>query len=509
MAGSFLIYTRNGIADAGQEAALAALETRLKQPDAKLMLFLHGGLVDEASGKAAALRLSAAGDDSWKLGPEWTQLYVVWRTGAFETLKTNWTDLVHDDRLYQVVLRKLLEFVARKLGIPVPGGARSASEQFGLSEAEIQRRILGLGTKDERRDPFAEVDVHLKPDAPAASRASVTAAQTDGALAIEFEGELANSSDFQKAVADLDAVANEGLVGRGPVSPGDGARGYAMLNTLSDEVRAQFGPFDTLEARTARGPVSVGVFLIKHAGIIAYRCFKRFRAKRDHGFQATVVEELCRELYGDLVGAKVWGMMVQDAADHFTGDGFGGALLDMLGRVPQPTHFAVTGHSAGSIWASRMLLDMAHRGIDRKLKLFLLAPAVRANLFAEAIDQAGDRIQSCRIFTMTDTLERKDAVLGHDKGYIYPSSLLYLVSGLFEEKDAKAYADAPLVGMRRFASAPWLDTDEAAADAKIGHFLSLSQNGITLSPDPGVCEADCHGCFDNEATTLKSVAALY
>ncbi|BCI68738.1 hypothetical protein [Acetobacter aceti] len=509
MAGPFLIYTRNGIADAGQEAALAALETRLKQPDAKLMLFLHGGLVDEASGKAAALRLSAAGDDSWKLDPEWTQLYVVWRTGAFETLKTNWTDLVHDDRLYQVVLRKLLEFVARKLSIPVSGGARSASEQFALSEAEIQRRILGHGTEDQRRDPFAEVDVHLKPDAPVGSRASVTTAQTDSTLAIEFEGELATNSDFQKVLADLDAVANEGLAGRGPVSPRDLTRGHAMLNTLSGRVRAQFGPLDTLEARTARGPVSVGRFLIDHARIIAYRCFKRFRAKRDHGFQATVVEELCRELYGDLIGAKVWGMMVQDAADHFTGHGFGGKLLDMLGRVPQPTRFAVTGHSAGSIWASRMLLDMAHRGIDRKLNLFLLAPAVRASLFAETIDLAGDRIQSCRMFTMTDALERKDAVLGHDKGYIYPSSLLYLVSGLFEEKDAKAYADAPLLGMRRFAGAPWLDADEAAVDEKIGHFFSLSQNDITLSPDPGVCEADCHGCFNNEATTLKNVAALY
>lgn len=509
MAEPILIYTRNGIADAGQDATLAALEARLKEPDAKLMLFLHGGLVDEASGKAAALRLSGASDNSWKLGPEWTQLYVVWRTGAFETLRDNWTDLVRDDRLYQVVLRKLLKFIARKLGVPVLGGTRSASEQFALSEQEIQRRILGQGSEAERRDPFAEVDVHLKPDAPEGSRASVTSVQTDGALAFEFEGELAASADFQKVVADIDAVANEGLPGRGPVSMADAARGQAMLAALSSHVRAEIGPVDTLEGRVARGPVSVGIFLIKHAGVIAYRCFKRFRARRDHGFQATVVEELCRELYGDLIGAKLWGMMVQDAADHFSGDGFGGTLLDLLVRVPQPGHFVVTGHSAGSIWASRMLLEMARRGVDRKFKLFLLAPAVRSSLFVEAIEKAGDRIESCRMFTMTDALERKDAVLGPDKGYIYPSSLLYLVSGLFEERDANAYTDAPLLGMRRFAGAPWLDADETAADKRVAQFFSLSQNGITLSPDPGVCEADCHGCFDDEAMTLKSVAALY
>ena len=44
---------------------------------------------------------------------------------------------------------------------------------------------------------------------------------------------------------------------------------------------------------------------------------------------------------------------------------------------------------------------------------------------------------------MDDKLEREDAVLGHDKGYIYPSSLLYMVSGMFEELDFAVFADAP------------------------------------------------------------------
>jgi hypothetical protein len=44
---------------------------------------------------------------------------------------------------------------------------------------------------------------------------------------------------------------------------------------------------------------------------------------------------------------------------------------------------------------------------------------------------------------MTDEHERKDPVLGSDLGFIYPSSLLYCVSGMFEENGAKPYTCSP------------------------------------------------------------------
>lgn len=506
---TFLILTRNGVADPGQEATLAALEARLRQPGAKLLVHLHGGLVDEATGKAAAARLSSVGQNSWNLGDDWTQLYLIWRTGVFETIRANWIELAHDDRLYQVVLTKLIRFVARKIGIPVPGGSRSADEAFNLSEEEVRKRIIGLGTPAQRRDPFVDIETHFNIDAPEGTRATVMGAQTETALALEFQSELASSREFQLALADIDNAANDGLPGRAMLSPGDMEKGLKMMRRLSSEVQAEIGPIETLSDRTARGPVSVGTFLLKHAGQIAWRCFKRFRSNRDHGFHATIVEELCRELYGDLVGAKIWGMMVKDAADHFTGQGFGNALLDMLGRVSQPEHFVVTGHSAGSIWASHMLLRMSSVGLERRVKLFLLAPAVRQDLFSEVLDRADTLLETCHMFTMTDGLECKDAVLGHDKGYIYPRSLLYCVSGVFEEHAAKAYADAPLLGMRRFAGAPWLTDSEKQNESLISRFFERAPNGIVLSSTEGVCEADCHGCFDNEPKTLASVAALF
>lgn len=502
-----VILTRNGMADDGQDAQLAALKSRLQGDNTKLLLHLHGGLINQSTGEAIAARLSASGEHSWQLGPEWSQLYVVWRTGAFDTLRTNWTDLVHDDRLYQAILRKLISFVGGKLGLPAIGGIRAAASTFAFDEFEIHRRITGQG---DRRDPFAEIDVHLAPDLPVGARAALMTPQDEGELALEFQAELAADDQFQIAAAEIGAATEKIACTRGIGSvagilqPDDGR----SLARLDAGVRAEIAAAVPSDA-TSRGAVSVGVFLLKHAGIIAFRVFKRFRNHRDHGFHATIVEEICRELYGDLVGAKIWGMMVQDSADHFSPGGFGTGLLDLLQAVPAPGRFVVTAHSAGSIWASRMLLALAARNQQARLRLILLAPAAQQKLFAEALAAAADRIELCRMFTMSDQLERKDAVLGHDKGYIYPSSLLYCISGMFEERNAAAYPDAPLVGMQRYTGVPWLDATEAGHAQSIAGFFSAPGRGIITSPTPGICMADCHGCFDDEPLTLKSAAALF
>jgi hypothetical protein len=202
-------------------------------------------------------------------------------------------------------------------------------------------------------------------------------------------------------------------------------------------------------------------------------------------------------------------MMTRDAAEHFEGEGFGSALLATLRNVPAPERFVISGHSAGSIWASHMLLAMKEAGMDQRAKLLLLAPAVRQDLFARVIDGAGELIESCTMFTMSDDLERADAVLGQDKGYIYPSSLLYCVSGMFEERDATGYVDAPLLGMRRFADAGWMSNEERVDAKTIAQFFDSDENQIILAPAAGICEANCHGCFDDEPMTLASAAAYF
>ena len=497
----YLFLTASGVADPGQEGRLAELTAILQRPDAKILLHLHGGLVDKESGLAAARRLAGAGNNSWNLGPGWTQVYVIWRTGFLETIRENWKDLLENDRLYQAILRKLLGFVARKLGISPIIGARGASSTFRLDEQEIQRRMLGHA---DREAPFADLDNALPAEPAPGARSTLLGAQTNADLMDEFERELARDPQFQRALADLDAVVNEGAAGRTVLSDGDRVRGAAMANRLDPKIRAELQWGGGLPTAATRGPLSVGAFMIRHAGRIAWRCFKRFRSGRDHGFHATVVEEICRELYGDLVGAAVWGMMVNDAAQHFDETGLGKALLRSLSGH-QPEQMVVTAHSAGSIWAARMLLAMNAMGVSTRLKLFLLAPAVRTDLFAQTITTCGSLIDQCHMFTMNDATERADPVLGRNLGYIYPSSLLYLISGLFEERDNDAYADAPLLGMQRFAGVDWLEADEARDAATIATFFQRSDHGINYAPTPGVTLADSHGAFDDEKETLASV----
>jgi hypothetical protein len=498
---TYTVLTRNGVVDKGQEQMLGELAEALKKPGAKLLLHLHGGLTDETSAKATAKRLSSSDLRSWNLGDEWTQVYVVWRTGALETIQTNWTELVHDDRLYQIIQRKLLAFVARKLGVSM-AAARGAQTTV-ISDEDIHRRLTG---KSDRK-VFDDMDSHFSADQPAGQRAGSFGGQSEADLAIEFEKELGLEADFQRAAGDIDEAINVPSRARVTSAGSDQASGSRMLERLNEGIKQELEP-PPLVAGQPRGIVAVTSLLLNHALKIALRCFNRFKSGRDHGFHATVVEEICRELYGDLIGARVWGMMVKDAADHFGTGKFGSSLLDML-KAGAVENFVVTAHSAGSIWASHLLQHMKAVNAPGKVKLFLLAPAVRKDVFAAMLDNAGDLISRCRMITMTDYLERRDAVLGQDKSYIYPSSLLYLVSGLFEEQLDKAYIDAPLLGMQRFSSLSGLTEAENAIEKRIREFFEQPDCCIISSQTPEVSMADSHGTFDEEEFTLATARRLF
>ncbi len=497
----YKILTEKGVPDAGQEALLTELAAELGRPGAKVLLHLHGGLVAEAAGLAIADRLSGAVPNGWALGPEWTQVFVVWRTGAIESLRQDWESVVTDDRLYQTLLRRLLTFVARKLAVPIAGG-RGAGRSAIPDDNELLLRITG---QLEPERPLDQTGPEAQPEPGA--RAATFAGASDNDLAGEFRDELEADDEFQAALADIDAVVNARAEGRGPAVPAIASRGQASFDNLSSEVRAELTAAAP-DGVARRGPVSVATFLLEHAAVIAFNCFQRFRTHRDHGLHATVVEELCRELYGDLVGVRIWGLMVKHAADHFAAGGYGNNLVDQLVRQP-PVKMVVTAHSAGSIWASHLLLAMKAAEAMRPIDLYLLAPAVRQTLFATAVANAGELVGSCRMLTMRDELERADAVLGKDKAFIYPSSLLYLVSGLFEEAGSKAYVDAPLLGMARFVDAGWLTAAEAEANQTINAFFGRAGKGIVFSTEDDVTLATSHGAFDSEAVTLATVRALF
>jgi hypothetical protein len=499
-----ILRTKDGKLDALDRQLLSELATRLAEGDRKILLHLHGGLVSESAGMAAANRLSGKGPNTFNAPDDWEQVYIVWRTGAIETLRTNWQDLFDNDRLYRTLLKRLISFISGRISLPVIDG-RAVAAGDRLSPAEVERRLLSGSDH-----PFADLD------APRAGAADDTRAFDDENLA-DFDNdltrELRRDGDLQTVAADVEAALTPPDVTVRAFDSGDALAGGRVVYHIDDSVAGEW-QVRTAEGRSLLG-LSVLESLVKHGLAIGKRVIKRYRNGRDHGLHATVVEEIVRELYGDLIGSIIWGMMKDDAGDHFEDGALGAELLKAL-AANTGGRLLVTGHSAGSIWASELLLAMSRVGLMISADVVFLAPAVRTSKFAAALDASSASIQRFRLFAMHDDLERQDVLLGPGYGFLYPSSLLYFVSGLCEESDAKGLEDAPLLGMERFVASPtsWLeDVDEGPKLQQVRDFLNQGGDRVVLSVSAAGAgrnsDAKSHGSFDDNPATLASVATFF
>ncbi|MGR9265616.1 hypothetical protein [Rhizobium leguminosarum] len=501
----FVLKTRDGVLDSGDRGQLERLREALSIPGKKVHLHLHGGLIDQAAGIEIAKKLA---DKTTGIALDgWERVFVVWRTGAIETLKINWTEIFENDRLYRILLRRLLKFMADRIGQNDTTG-RTLGVGLGLTNDEIRSRLDSKG----QGNPFADIDEISFAGTP--SGRSISTASDEGVIGTDFKAALKADSTFQEIVTDItSALTRSPVTGRSALATGnatDGARVLKNLNRrvvkeLKKEVPAEEG------ARALFSSAAILFYLLDHGKNIAVKVFMRFKLGRHHGLYATIIEEIVRELYGDLIGSSVWGMMKQDAADHFAPGRLGGELMNLL-EESRPETVLVTAHSAGSIWATEMLDYLEEMSLTVRVKLVFLAPAVRADRFGPVISKTSGFIDDFRMFTMPDHLERKDPVLGADFGYLYPSSLLYLVSGLFEDRDADAFVDAPILGMARFLAADFpnfSDQRDVSAASAVKSFLDRPNHLVLAmeNSNPGFkCKALSHGGFDDDPDTLASIA---
>lgn len=506
MAATFL-KTRDGVLDASDAPAFAALTSRLAQGNKTILLHLHGGLVSEEEGMKAAIRLSGDAADSYRAPEDIEQVYIIWRTGVGETIATNWRDLFENDRLYRTLFNRILKFVARRIGTP-SADSLALADGIALSTDEIEAR-LALGSDA----PFADLD-RLAPDATDALRAEALAID-EAMVEAELTTMLAGDLELQDVAASIAAAGRGAAKGEALAMAGDPVAGHDMLIRLDNAVAAELR--GTVLAEGNQGFLdspSVLMKLIKHAIKIGWRVVTRFRSGRDHGFHATVVEELVRELYVDLIGSAIWDMMKRDAADHFKGRNLGNALLDALSGSGH--RLILVGHSAGAIWVTEFLDAAKVRAAVPPAEVHFFAPAVRAIKFAEMLARASTQIGTFRIFTMQDRLEREDPVLstivGSVAGAIYPSSLLYVISGILENRKADPYPDAPLLGMERFfkGNPGWIaEPEERRALDDIRAMLGALPDPLVLSVvngGPGLSSAAIsHGGFTRDPDTLASI----
>ena len=214
-----------------------------------------------------------------------------------------------------------------------------------------------------------------------------------------------------------------------------------------------------------------------------------------------------RAFYLGNAGKFLWDNMKADIAAAFGySPDCGGAqfltLLDEMWRGGTKPTLTLVGHSAGSIYACQLLQEIEKRKLpaDIRFNVIFIAPACTFDLLADTIKAASNRISALRVFGMDDQREREDALLP----ILYPSSLLYFVSGVLESE-----SDTPLVGMARFYNGVY----EATKFPSLGYARSapLLQSKSALvwalaSGGDGLnCDMRKHGEWPKAEATLKSV----
>jgi hypothetical protein len=433
-----------------------------------LVVHFHGGLVSEHAAEGIAERLLPVYQ-----GAGGYPLFVIWQSGIGETLKNNWLEIGKEE-VMPVLVERVLQFVIGKLDRAPgeKGGEIELPSRFAIQDEIREKQGAGEVPFAAREAEMADFDAGLTP-----------------AEQAQFDALLTQDATLATAALEL------GRAGAPALSPG--------LEAELDKAR-------TARDVGEKGLISTATLVAAGVRILA-RTLHRFANGRDHGIYTTVVEEVARELKGDLLGGIVWKHMKKDTADSFEGSGDthgGTALLGEIVRLRQAgrkPRIVLVGHSTGAVYIGH-LLEKATTMLPAEVRfeVVFLAPACSFKLLDRALASAGDRIASFRSFGLEDAIEKRDAIFPP----LYPRSLLYFVAGVVEEA-----VDLPLVGMQRYHSgAPPFDAAGFPEITRVRDRLAVfpapwiwseSREGAGLST-----LAHKHGDVDNDPVTLKSVTHL-
>ena len=208
-----------------------------------------------------------------------------------------------------------------------------------------------------------------------------------------------------------------------------------------------------------------------------------------------------------LGGGKVWSAMKDDARAASAPNGGARFVAERLkeflgadgdGRAGGARLHAV-GHSAGAIFHSYFLPLAVELGIRPFESLQLLAPAIRVDEFVHRMlrDGLGDGqvvtgAERLALYTMRRDLERRDDCAG-----VYRKSLLYLIHHALEREP-----ETPLLGLEQ----------SIYADRRLRGFFGLdgrsAARGTIVWSESAGSRARSHGGFDDDATTMTSVANM-
>jgi hypothetical protein len=430
-------------------------------------------------------------------------VFPIWESGLLEVLRSHGTE-IFSETIFQVILKLVLKHAGGKIS-EMPG-ARGIVPAVPLSDREVQTALevaRNAATNPDEPEPLSNVRA-------VPGQSDLTPDEEK-----RFEAELGQSGELQQAIDEVMLGLGETpqLGARAPTSPVQ-PKDSLLSQDIKDELRRDARP-------GARGFFSTAT-IIKHAIRVLARVIKRYVQGRDHGLYATSVEEIGRELYIDKIGGLIWSAMKDDTMGAFhandSDESHGGTVLleeiaQLLAqrRGQSIPKLSVVAHSAGSIWTCHFLQAIERLRVAGKLPLdfqldrvIFLAPACTSKLFTETLKShtAKTLFSDFRIFALSDQLE---------SGYweappLYPRSLLYMVSGMFE-----AEADMPILGMERFITKTAIyNTAESLASREfLTDPLTRAVWAIIAAADGLSCDSKKHGDFDEtgdpQRTTINSV----
>lgn len=431
----------------------------------RLLVYFHGGLVSEASGMGSAEVMRTSFADA----PSKTHAVTfVWETGLWETIVENLSSKSNDNQ-FRKVLNFVIKLIGKKSGIDSRGGGET------LDTATIETEKL-------KEYPFAELNEQLKNTTDQGSRG--------GGILFDEEDEVGFLADLKKDSDSMiraeDEMADEEIEVAATDSDGGDSKGLLL---------------------------TIGTLVAK----IAFAVLKRYAKETHHDFYPTVVEETFRKLYIDRIGKWGWSEMKEKAQEMFadneglSGDDLhaGTYFLKLLEAHYQKRQTAgkkftieLVGHSAGSIAICNMLAATSENFKELKYNnVVFLAPACRTDLFiAKGIPAKENGVfKKFKMFTMQEQYEKKDYCVR----YLYTYSLLYLVSGLFEDE-----TDAKIMGLHEQFKAE--DRYSKFEELKVINKF-ITSNKLALSKDIENADNSMwtdslrHGDFDNNSATLKSI----
>jgi pimeloyl-ACP methyl ester carboxylesterase len=521
-----VIHSRSGRiggrADTAPADVDAIVDALRQDPRRHLILHFHGGLVSKQAGLTIADKLLNVYSPSASAGGY--PVFFVWESGAWETIRNNLTELAGEP-VFKQLLRKLLQYALEQLGVQDPAGVGRSIPQatFGSRALEVEARLEAFWAAPSKATiPFRGFDVMAST---AQARSASTAISEE-----EIRADLEQDIAFRLALAtlpDLPAATRSSLAG-GVVTE--------RRSTFSEMASREFS-----KESATRGLVELYV-VAKYLARVLRAILRRYSAARDHGLYATCVEELVRgfRLAGSELSewakALEWNRMKKDTADAFEPDPNAHAGTALLSRLQtafasglQLERVTLVGHSTGAIYIAHWLAN-SRRYFPATLKqdVVFLAPAITYEHFAATLRRDGQQLGKFRMFAMKDELERDDQVWGQDeelrggedwRRFIYPSSLLYLVSGILESR-VKADGswtdepDMPILGMERFFMNMKTYPDADFPSIKeVRMWLTSASHSLVWSKATGQavglnCDSIDHGDFDGNEPTLQSLRHL-